>query len=87
MLLLNDTDTILLVEDDDGIAELIQQKLGEDNLSVSRVKTIRDACAWLAFNYPPLVLLDFSLPDGSGDELVRRIGKMPPIYCDHRDGR
>lgn len=70
---------ILLVEDDIGIAELVREALSEDGLALAHVQRSRAALDWLAHNRPQLVLLDYSLPDSTADQLIRQVGDMPPF--------
>jgi PAS domain S-box-containing protein len=70
---------VLLIEDDAGIAELVKEKVEGDGIIVVLATTIAQAKAWLDQNRPQLVLLDFSLPDGSGSDLVDQIRDMPPF--------
>jgi PAS domain S-box-containing protein len=68
---------ILLIEDNPGIAELVREKLDPDKNTIVHVKTGKTARAWLEQNRPRLILLDYSLPDMSGLELVEMIAAMP----------
>ncbi len=78
-----ETNTILLIEDDPGTALLVQEKLEEVGCHSACVTTGKAAMGWLAQNRPRLVLLDYSLPDVSGIELVEKLaaapGGMPPF--------
>ncbi|MFT5589075.1 MAG: two-component system phosphate regulon response regulator PhoB [Bradyrhizobium sp.] len=62
---------ILLVEDEPGIAELLQFTLADAGFSSHNVATVQDARAAIAVQLPELVLLDWMLPDGSGLELLK----------------
>ena len=73
----NEPDLILLIEDNPGIAELIREKLGPEGKAVVHMKTGKSARAWLEQNRPRLILLDYSLPDMSGLELVETLANMP----------
>jgi PAS domain S-box-containing protein len=79
----NEAQIILLVEDDAGIAELVREELSGYYQKIVHVATGREARGWLEHNRPQLVLLDYSLPDVSGLELVEQIaaspGGMPPF--------
>jgi PAS domain S-box-containing protein len=68
---------ILLVEDNPGIAVLVREKLELDGRTIVHVKTGKAARAWLEQNRPQLVLLDYSLPDMSGFDLVEELTTMP----------
>jgi DNA-binding response OmpR family regulator len=54
---------VLLVEDDDAVAESLRRGLGRYGFEVEWVRTGRDA---LMAATPDLVLLDLGLPDADG---------------------
>ncbi|HBY09382.1 MAG TPA: hypothetical protein DEH22_16970 [Chloroflexi bacterium] len=64
---------ILLVEDDEGIAELVQEALVDQALQVVCVSEGKAAFQWLEKYRPRLILLDYSLPDMSGLEFVEQL--------------
>ncbi len=74
---------ILVVEDNYGIAELIQDKLITEGYDVSVVHSGKDALNILKEDVFDLVILDYSLPDMDGKEIVARvneeIGSFPPF--------
>ncbi|MBM3678463.1 MAG: response regulator transcription factor, partial [Actinobacteria bacterium] len=61
---------ILLVEDEDAIAEPLASGLAREGFEVERVATGEAA---LAAAEPDLVLLDLRLPDVDGTEVCRRL--------------
>ena len=61
---------VLLVEDDDAIAEPLVAGLERDGFAVSRVASANDA---LAAERPDFVLLDLGLPDGDGTDVCREL--------------
>lgn len=63
---------ILVVEDDTLDAKAIERALGEE-LAVTRAKDLAGAIALLSQARYDLVVLDLSLPDGHGLELVRHL--------------
>ena len=64
---------ILVVEDDAGI-QMLEAELVEDHgHGVTCVGSGKEALAWLAANRPTLMLLDYSLPDMTGIELLDHI--------------
>jgi two-component system, OmpR family, response regulator RegX3 len=61
---------VLLVEDDDAIAEPLARGLEREGFTVARVATGGDA---LEVEPPDLILLDLGLPDIDGYDVCRRI--------------
>ena len=57
---------VLLVEDDDAVAEIVGLILHESGYVVERVSTVDDALASVRSAAPDVVLLDLSLPGRSG---------------------
>lgn len=72
---------ILIVEDEDAIAEALAYALATDGMTTTHVRLIADARCELARRPPALVILDVGLPDGSGFEFCRelRSARVPPI--------
>ena len=64
--------TILVVEDDLGLAELIRDEFAQRGWGCVHCATGAAAVAWLAGQQPSLALLDYSLPDMTGAELIGR---------------
>jgi hypothetical protein len=64
---------VLVVEDDEGIAEGLAAYLGRDGHAVDRAATL--AAGWAALRAEPfdLLLLDLGLPDGDGLGLLARL--------------
>jgi C4-dicarboxylate-specific signal transduction histidine kinase len=62
--------TILVVEDDRGLLDLIQRRLADRGYLTEGVSTGGEALAWLERNSAKLVLLDYILPDLLGCELM-----------------
>ncbi len=60
---------ILIIEDDAGITELLQEKLRERGYKTDSVQSAGAALAYLEAHSPDLMVLDFSLPDMDGDAL------------------
>ncbi len=67
------TNTILIVEDDAGILELLSEKVEESGYSTACVQTGADALYWLKMNTPFLIVLDYGLPDMNGKELLTEL--------------
>ncbi|NQU50535.1 MAG: sigma-54-dependent Fis family transcriptional regulator [Planctomycetes bacterium] len=64
---------ILLVEDNDLLAEALSYQLGNEGYPCQIAPTLRSARSKLAGQIFDLVLLDVNLPDGSGFELLGEI--------------
>src|SRR3712207_5464880 len=69
----DDASTILVVEDDDATRAYLADNLTADGYSLITADCAKDGWRLLESKYPDLVVLDVSLPDGSGLELVRRM--------------
>jgi DNA-binding response OmpR family regulator len=62
---------VLLVEDDDAIAEVIALILHDSGYVVDRVSSVADALISVHGEPPAVVLLDLTLPGTSGISLLR----------------
>ena len=62
--------TILIIEDDPGILELLTERIQELGYSSKGVTDAQKALNWLNENTPFLILLDYSLPDMNGYEFI-----------------
>jgi len=81
---------LLVVEDDRGIATLLQHNLTIDGFEVRLAATAHDALRECQEFAPDLVLLDIKLPDGSGFDLCRVLrqgGRRPVIFVSARGQR
>tara|TARA_R110000803_G_scaffold204450_1_gene270510 strand:+ start:61919 stop:62683 length:765 start_codon:yes stop_codon:yes gene_type:complete len=67
---------ILLVEDTEGLGEVIQGQIADEGHAVDWVKCISNAEASLSTTHYDLLLLDLMLPDGSGIDLLKKIRKV-----------
>jgi len=65
--------SILLVEDDRSLGATLQDRLAREGYQVSWVETKQRALKTLGEGLWDLVILDVSLPDGSGFELAREV--------------
>ncbi len=81
---------LLLVEDDQSLAKVIQRGLVEEGHAVDHASTVADASEAVSINEYDLLVLDLGLPDGDGTELceeVRNSGSGTPILMlTARDG-
>ena len=70
-------ETILLVEDERDIQELLKFSLEREDFDVEAVGTGEDAMRYLKTNVPSLLLLDLMLPGIDGLEVCRRVKAQP----------
>ena len=80
--------SILVVEDDEQIAELMRDFLEAEGFRVSHAGSGREASELLEQGRPDLVLLDVMLPDESGFEICRRLRRdssVPVLFLSARD--
>src|SRR5690606_14197564 len=68
---------ILLVEDDDGLANVYQQRLDAEGFSVRRVPNGEDALAVAIEFKPDLILLDVMMPKVSGFDVLDILRNTP----------
>ena len=64
---------VYYIEDDETIADLVKEYLAQQNCSVLIFRTISDAQHALLKRLPTLILIDWNLPDGQGNDLCRWI--------------
>ena len=65
------TQPILIVEDEDGIAETLEFALRREGYETCRARMVLEAQALIADRSPALLILDVGLPDRSGLDLLR----------------
>lgn len=70
---------ILLVEDAEGLGEVIQDQIADEGHAIDWVKNISHAEASFLTTHYDLILLDLMLPDGSGIDLLKQIRKSGEI--------
>ncbi len=68
---------ILLVEDDDGLANVYQQRLEAEGFTVKRVPNGEDALAVAIEFKPDLILLDVMMPKVSGFDVLDILRNTP----------
>ena len=66
---------ILLVEDDQGIQDMLQFSLSQDGYTINAAHTVKQAWEVIENKAIDIVLLDWMLPDNSGIDLLHRIRK------------
>jgi PAS domain S-box-containing protein len=74
----------LIVDDEEGIREIVQDGLSSRGMKVYAVASSEAALAWLAQNRVDVVVCDFNLPGMNGEELFeelrRRMGVALPQF-------
>ena len=70
---MNDTATILVVEDDDATREFLEDNLIADGYDVLAADCAAEGLRLLESKFPDVTLVDVGLPDSSGLELIRRV--------------
>ncbi len=65
--------SILVVEDEPAIQELISITLARNGHTVRRTANAKEAYEAVTIALPDVILLDWMLPDGSGPSLARRL--------------
>lgn len=71
----NSTRTILIVDDDRGISSLIQRHLQRQGFQTESAAKGSDALSWLYSNHADLMLLDYRLPDMTGEGLLHNLAE------------
>ena len=64
---------ILLVEDEDDLAEIVKYHLSREGYSIFRTATGQDSLEYLRQNDVSLILLDLMLPDMSGVDICKQV--------------
>ncbi len=76
-------DTILIIEDDADLIELIAEKVNETGHLCKSFGNAFDAINWLKGNEPLLIILDYNLPDLNGLEFISSLKNngitLPPF--------
>jgi DNA-binding response OmpR family regulator len=70
---------VLLVEDDDAVAEVVGLILHESGYVVDRVSNVADALVSVHSEAPAAVLLDLTLPGASGISFLRACRESPTL--------
>lgn len=71
--------TIMIVDDDVYIGDMLQETLIKEGYSVLRAYSGTEAQLMMSYHKPDLVLLDLMLPGLSGEELLPKLEGMPVI--------
>ena len=70
--------SVLVVDDEPGIRELISDALSERGCAVSCAENGVEAVARVAESHPDIVFLDIRMPKGDGITALREIHKLWP---------
>jgi len=71
---------ILVIDDDRAVVRLLVARRGEEGYTVLSALTSEEGLKLVTSFHPDLVLLDVSLPDVSGLEVLKRIrASNPPV--------
>jgi len=83
------TPTILLVEDDENIRELVRLYLEANGFGVREAEDVQEAETLLSLEQPDLLILDIVLPDGSGLGLCQTLRddgcELPVLFLSCKD--
>ena len=71
--------TILIVDDDVSIGNMLEEVLSREGYSVARAYSGTEAFLYLKNQTPDLILLDLMLPGLNGEELLPQIKNLPVI--------
>ena len=67
---------ILIVEDNDVESSQIAKVIQDNNVYVTVASTGTEAFSFLESTHPDCIILDYSLPDISGNELVKKVSQL-----------
>jgi two-component system phosphate regulon response regulator PhoB len=70
---------ILIVEDDDGVAEMLGYNLEKAGFETERAPDGEEALLLVQERVPDLILLDWMIPKISGIEICRRVRQSPAL--------
>lgn len=76
-------ETILIIEDDAGLLELLSEKVQECGYNTACMLSAESASDWLNENTPYLIMLDYNLPDMNGKDFIAELetkGKCVPPF-------
>lgn len=71
---------ILYIEDDAGLARLIEKRLRRDGIAVALANTGRNGLSMAAEGHYDAIVVDYNLPDLDGIEIIRKLNEAeePP---------
>ena len=74
--------SVYLLEDDDGICDLVRCTLLLSDIECSTFGTVRAFEDAVAETVPAIAVLDIMLPDGNGLDVLTRVkSRHPEVYC------
>jgi len=76
---MKETNTILMVEDEQEIYDLTKLYFDKENLVLDHVGNGNDAIRYISNHKPDLVLLDVGLPDISGFDVIHKIKEISDV--------
>jgi len=76
--------TVLVVDDEEGIREVVQEGLSAKGMTVEAVESSEAALSYLASNDCEIIVCDFNLPGMSGDQFSKQVRRRhrgsPPRF-------
>ena len=81
--------TVLVIEDDDSLSDLIRGKMEDCGYTTAVANSAIEAFDWLSINSPGLMILDYGLPDMNAKEFIQElksIGKSFPFIVSTGQG-
>jgi len=73
-------DTVLIIEDDNGVSKLLEQTLKDGGFHPLRAKNGGDAIKIIRKRKPDVIVLDIGLPDISGWDVLRIIKQDQAVF-------
>ena len=71
--------TVLVVDDDEDLIEIIQTHLEEKGFAVIGALGGREGLARAIEEKPDLIILDIAMPEMDGFEMLEELRRMPPL--------
>jgi PAS domain S-box-containing protein len=65
--------SVLVIEDDDQLAHVLNVHISSQGFKVTRANSLRQARSKLTYSTPAVIILDLTLPDGDGLELLEEL--------------